>query len=60
MVSVSLTIMGLGMAQGKASRPPVHGKRVPLLIMIVHPKPMGKLASSSRTRAAKTRMKSKR
>jgi len=48
------------MAQGKASRPPVHGKRVPLLIMIVHPKPMGKLASSSRTRAAKTRMKSKR
>jgi len=59
-VSVSLTIMGLGMAQGKASRPPVHGKRVPLLIMIVHPKPMGKLASSSRTRAAKTPAKSKR
>ena len=38
--SVQLTIMGLGMAQRKASRPPAHGKRVPVLIMVVHAKPM--------------------
>jgi hypothetical protein len=28
------------MAQRKASRPPAHGKRVPVLIMVVHAKPM--------------------
>jgi hypothetical protein len=40
------------MAQGKASRPPVHGKRVPLLIMIVHPKPAAQPRSPVKRKAS--------
>jgi hypothetical protein len=45
------------MAQRKASPAPVHGKRVPLLIMIVHSKPAGKPPPKAQR---KTPAKSKR
>jgi hypothetical protein len=48
------------MARSKAERSAVRGKRVPLLIMIVHPKPMGRSVSSSQTRSVKNPSKSNR
>jgi hypothetical protein len=45
------------MARSKAFPAPARGKRVPLLIMIVHPKSMGKPRSITKR---KTTAKSKR
>jgi hypothetical protein len=48
------------MARSKAERSAVRGKRVPLLIMIVHPKPMGKPQPRAARGKTKTTARSKR